>query len=48
MMDTGRMVPAIEGDQTGRPWVEFWDDWLYRIDIPESMVALPLGVMGVL
>ena len=46
MTDTGRMVPAIEGDRAGRPWVEFWGDWLYRIDVPERAFALPLGDMG--
>ena len=46
MTDTGRMVPAIEGVRAGRPWVEFWGDWLYRIDVPERAFALPLGDMG--
>ena len=43
MTDTGWMVSAIEGDRAGRPWVEFWGDWLYRIDVPECALALPLG-----
>ena len=43
MTDTGRMVPAIEGDRTRGPWIEFWGDWLYRIDVPERALALPLG-----
>ena len=34
MTDTGRVVPAIEGDRTGGPWVELWGDWLQRIYIP--------------
>ena len=46
MTDTGRMVPAIKGNRAGRPWVEFWGDWLYRIDVPERALALPLGDMG--
>ena len=46
MKDTGRMVPEIEGDQTGRPWVELWGDWLHRVDVPERMLVLPLGDMG--
>ena len=46
MTDTGRMVPAIEGDRKGGPWVELWGDWLYRIDVPERAIALPLGDMG--
>ena len=46
MTDTGRMVPAIKGDRTGRPWVELWGDWLHRIDVPERTFALPLGDMG--
>ena len=33
MMDTGRMVPAIESDRTRGPWVELWGDWLHRIDV---------------
>ena len=46
MTNTGRMVPAIESDRTRRPWVEFWGDWLYRVDIPERTLALPLGDVG--
>ena len=46
MTDTGRMVPAIEGDRVGRPWVELWGDWLHRVDVPERALALPLGDMG--
>ena len=46
MTDTGRMVPAIEGDRAGRPWVEFLGDWLYCVDVPECTFALPLGDMG--
>ena len=34
MKDTGRMVPAIKGDRTRRPWVELWGDWLHRVDVP--------------
>ena len=45
-MNTGRMVPVIEGDRAGRPWVELWGDWLHRIDVPERAFALPLGDMG--
>ena len=40
------MVPAIEGDRTGGPWVELWGDWLHRVDVPECTLALPLGDMG--
>ena len=46
MTDTGRMVRAIEGDQTGGPWVELWGDWLHRVDVPECTPSLPLGDMG--
>ena len=46
MTDTGRMVPAIKGDRPRRPWVEFWVDWLYRIDVPECVLAFPLGDVG--
>ena len=28
MTDTSGVVPAIEGDRTGGPWVELWGDWL--------------------
>ena len=34
MMDTGRVVLAIEGDRTREPWVELWGDWLQRIYVP--------------
>ena len=34
VMDTGRVVLSIEGDQTSRPWVEFWGDRLYGVDVP--------------
>ena len=44
MTDTGRVVPAIEGDRAGRPRVEFWGDWLYHVDVPERAFALPLGI----
>ena len=27
-------------------FIEFWGDWLYRIDIPERAFALLLGDMG--
>ena len=40
------MVPAIESDRAGRPWVEFWGDWLYRIDVLERALTLPLGDMS--
>ena len=40
------MVPAIESDRAGRPWVELWGDWLHRVDVPERAFALPLGDMG--
>ena len=46
MTDTSRMVPAIEGDWTGRPWVKLWGDWLHRVDVPERALVLPLGDMG--
>ena len=46
MTDTGRIVPAIEGDWALRPWIEFWGDWLYGIDVPERAFALPLGDMS--
>src|SRR3990170_3527745 len=46
MTNTGRMVPAIEGDRAGRPWVELWGDWLHRVDVPERSFALPFGDMS--
>ena len=46
MTDTGRMVPAIESDRAGGPWVKFWADWLYCIDVPERAFALLLGDMS--
>ena len=46
MTDTGRVVPAIESDRTGRPWVEFWGDWLHRVDVPEGLLVLPFGYVS--
>ena len=46
MTDTGRVIPTTEGDWTRGPWVELWGDWLHRVDVPECMLALPLGEMG--
>ena len=46
MTDTGRMVPAVEGDRAGLPRVELWGDWLHRVDVPERAFSLPLGDMG--
>ena len=34
MMDTGRVVSAIEGDRTSRPRIEFWGDRLDGVDVP--------------
>ena len=34
MTDTSGMVPAIESDRIGGPWVELWGDWLQRIYVP--------------
>ena len=46
MMDTGRVVPTIESDRAQRPLVEFWGDWMYRVDVPKRTLALPLGDVG--
>ena len=46
MMDASGMVPAIESDRTGGPWVELWGDWLQRIYVPERTLPLPLGDVG--
>ena len=43
MADTGRMVSSIESDRARGPWVEFWGDWLHRVDVPERALALPPG-----
>src|SRR5215216_6647893 len=43
VMDTGWVVPAIEGDRTGCPMIEFWGDRLYGIDVPECALALLFG-----
>ena len=40
------MIPTIEGDQTGRPWVEFGGDGIYRIYFSECAFALPLWDMS--
>ena len=46
MADTRWVVPAIKGDWTGCPWIEFWGDWLYLIDVPERALVLPLRDIG--
>ena len=46
MTDTSGMVPAIEGDRIGGPWVELWGDWLQRTYVPERTLPLPLGDVG--
>ena len=46
MTDTSWVVPAIESDRTGRPWVELWGDWLHCVDVPERAFVLPLGDMS--
>ena len=40
------MIPAIKGDRTSRPWVEFGGDGLDSIDILECAFALPLWHMS--
>ena len=40
------MIPAIKGDRTGRPWVEFGGNGLNGIDILECAFALPLWDMS--
>ena len=42
MTDTSGVVPAIEGDREGRPWVEFGGDELCNIYVLECAFALPL------
>ena len=46
MTDTSRMIPAIKGDRTGRPWVQFGGDVLYSIHVSECAFALPLWDMS--
>ena len=41
MTDASGMVPSIEGDRAGGPWVELWGDWFQRIDVLESTLPLP-------
>ena len=45
-MDISRMIPAIEVDRTGRPWVEFGGDRFYSIHVSECAFALPLWDMS--
>ena len=40
------MIPAIQGDRTGRPWVEVGGDKLYSIHVSECAFALPLWDMS--
>ena len=42
--DTGWVVPAIKGDRTTRPWVEFWGDMLYGVDILNARLRSLLGM----
>ena len=46
MTDTSRVIHAIKGDRTGRPWVEFGGNRLNGIDISECTLALPLWDMS--
>ena len=46
MTDTSQVIPAIKGDRTGRPWVEFGGDGLDDIDISECAFVLPLWDMS--
>ena len=46
MTDTSGVVPAIEGDRTGGPWVELWGDWLQHTYVPERTLPFPLGDVG--
>ena len=40
------MIPAIKGDQTGRPWVKFGGDLLDSIYVSECVFALPFWDMS--
>ena len=46
MPDTSRMIPAIESDRAGQPWVEFGRDWFYSVCVSECAFALPLWDMS--
>ena len=46
MSGTSRMIPAIESDRAGRPWVEFGGDGLYGVYVSECAFALPLWDMS--
>ena len=46
MADTGGVVPSIESDRAGGPWVELRGDWLHRIYVPKCTLPLPLGYVG--
>ena len=46
MTNTSRMIPAIESDRAGRPWVEFGGDVLYSVYVSECAFALPLSYVG--
>ena len=42
MPDTSRMIPAIESDWAGRPWVEFGGDGFNNVYVSECAFAPPL------
>ena len=46
MPDASRMIPAMESDWAGRPWVEFGGNGLYIIYVSECVFALPLWYVG--
>ena len=46
MPDTSRMIPVIESDWAGRPWVEFGGDGLYSVYVSECAFVLLLWDMS--
>ena len=40
------MVPSVESDRAGGPWIELRGDWLHRVYIPECTLPLPFGYVG--
>ena len=40
MMDTGRVIPTVEGDRASRPWVKLRGYGLHGVDLPKGTLPL--------
>src|SRR3954467_12899393 len=44
MTDASGVVPLIESDRAGGPWVELWGDWLHRVYVRSARFLSCLGM----